>query len=156
MPMSNRNSGFRGRGNQFLSETEKAQRPKVTKELVSRISIMLKPYWKQLIMVVLTILVSSVFQLVPAILTGRIIDEGLIGGDLRLLVILILASLAVTLAANLIGVLQSYLTTWISQHVTFDLRNQMFRHLQSMSHGFFTDSRQGDIITRMTSDISGV
>lgn len=154
--MSNRGGGYRGRGNQFLSESEKAQRPKVTKELLSRISIMLKPYWKQLILVILTILIASVFQLIPAILTGRIIDEGLIGGDLNALVFLIFMSLFVTLSANLIGVLQSYLTTWISEHVTFDLRNQMYRHLQSMSHGFFTDSRQGDIITRMTSDISGV
>ncbi len=92
----------------------------------------------------------------PAILTGRIIDEGLIGRDLPVLVRLIVLSLAVTLAANLIGVMESYFTTWISQHVTFDLRNKMFRHLQAMSHGFFMDSRQGDIITRMTSDISGV
>ena len=154
--MSNRPGGFGGRGNKFLTEKEKAQRPKVTKELLVRISDMMKPYWKQLIIVVFTILVSSIFTLIPAILTGRIIDEGLIGGNLPLLVRLIILSLGVTLMANLIGVLESYLTTWISEHVTFDLRNRMFRHLQSMSHGFFTDSRQGDIITRMTSDISGV
>lgn len=154
--MSNRTGGFGGRGNGYLTEKEKAQRPKITKELLMRIKEMLNPYWKQIIVVLLTILVSAVFTLVPAILTGRIIDEGLIGKDFPVLVQLILLSLLVTLLANLIGVLESYLTTWISEHVTFDLRNKMFRHLQSMSHGFFTDSRQGDIITRMTSDISGV
>ena len=36
------------------------------------------------------------------------------------------------------------------------MRNQMYAHLQKMSHRFFTSSRQGDVITRMTSDISGV
>ncbi len=154
--MTSKGPGRVGRGSRFLTESELAQRPKVTKELLSRISKMLKPYWKQLIFVILTILVSTVFRLMPAILTGRIIDEGLIGGDLPILLRLIVLSLIVTLAANLIGVLESYLTTWISQHVTFDLRNQMFSHLLSMSHGFFTDSHQGDIITRMTSDISGV
>lgn len=156
--MGNKGSGPipTGRRNRFLTDDEIAQRPKVTRELIMRIGEMLKPYWKQMSFVILTILVSSVFRLLPAILTGRIIDEGLIGGDLPILVRLILLSLGVTLAANLIGVLESYLTTWISQHVTFDLRNKMFRHLQAMSHSFFTDSRQGDIITRMTSDISGV
>ncbi len=72
------------------------------------------------------------------------------------LVTFILLSLAVTVAANLIGVLESYLNTWIAQHITFDMRNKMYRHLQSMSQRFFTTNHQGDIITRMTSDISGV
>ncbi|MGX8680538.1 MAG: ABC transporter ATP-binding protein [bacterium] len=44
----------------------------------------------------------------------------------------------------------------MAQHITYDMRNQMFQHLQMMSHRFFTTHNQGDIITRMTSDISGV
>lgn len=154
--MSNRKAGYRGRGSRYLSEEEKAKKPKITKDIMKRIALILSPYWKQLILVILIILLSTTFRLVPAILTGRIIDEGLIGKNLPILVRLIILSLAVTLLANLIGVLESYITTWISQHVTFDMRNKMFSHLQDMSHGFFTDSRQGDIITRMTSDISGV
>ena len=51
---------------------------------------------------------------------------------------------------------ESYLNTWIAQHITFDMRNQMYSHLQSMSQRFFTSNNQGDIITRMTSDIDGV
>ena len=65
-------------------------------------------------------------------------------------------SLAVTFAANMIGVLENYLNSWIAQHITYDMRNSMYRHLQSMSQRFFTSNNQGDIITRMTSDISGV
>ena len=61
-----------------------------------------------------------------------------------------------TAGANLIGVAESYLNTWIAQHITFDMRNQMYSHLQSMSQRFFTSNNQGDIITRMTSDIDGV
>jgi ATP-binding cassette subfamily B protein len=94
--------------------------------------------------------------IVPSILAGRIIDDGLIGRNLNSLIWLTLLSLLVTLGANLIGVLESYLNTWIAQHITFDMRNKMFRHLQAMSHRFFTTNNQGDIITRMTSDISGV
>ena len=61
-----------------------------------------------------------------------------------------------TLGANLIGVLESYMNTWIAQHITFDMRNKMYRHLQQMSQKFFTSNNQGDIVTRMTSDIGGV
>lgn len=143
---------FRG----YLTEEEKANQPKVTGALLKRIFSYLRPYWKQLMLIMGCILLSSMLALLPSILTGRIIDEGLIGRDLRRLVILIAISLGVTVLGNLIGVGESYLNTWIAQHITFDMRNQMFRHLQQMSQNFFTTNNQGDIITRMTSDISGV
>ncbi|NLV69368.1 MAG: ABC transporter ATP-binding protein, partial [Clostridiales bacterium] len=146
--------GRGGRG--FLTEEEKANRPKVTKTLLRRIGSYLRPYWKQMALVLVAILLSSILGLLPSILTGRIIDDGLIGRDLDALIRLIALSLGVMLAANLIRVLESYLNSWIAQHITFDMRNSMFRHLQSMSHRFFTANNQGDIITRMTSDISGV
>ncbi len=149
--------GGPGRGSRgFLTEEEKVNRPKVTAALLRRIGSCLMPYWRQMALVMLAILLSTVFRLLPAILTGRIIDEGLIGRNLDTLVLLIGLSLGVTLLANLIGMLESYLNTWIAQHITFDMRNSMFRHLQAMPHRFFTSNRQGDIITRMTSDISGV
>ncbi len=146
----------RMRKSSFLSEEEKQNKPKVTKQLLLRIAAYLKPYAFQMTLVLLLIAVSSCFSLLPSIITGQIIDEGLIQQDLGVLVHLILLSLAVTVGAQLINVLQSYLNSWIAQHITFDMRNQMFRHLQSMSHRFFTTNNQGDIITRMTSDISGV
>ena len=139
-----------------MTEEEKAAQPKITKELVKRVFSYLKPYWKQFILVLVCIALSSIFGLLPSILTGKIIDEGLIGQNLRLLIIYIVASLTVTLLSNLIGVGESYINTWIAQHITFDMRNQMFRHLQKMSQRFFTSNNQGDIITRMTSDIGGV
>lgn len=140
----------------YLTEEEKANMPKVTLPLLKRIFSYLAPYWKQMTVVLICIIVSSAFSLLPSVLTGKIIDEGLIGQDMRMLVILILTSLGVTLGANLIRVAESYLNTWIAQHITFDMRNKMYKHLQQMSQGFFTSNNQGDIITRMTSDISGV
>ncbi len=145
-----------GRMGKFLTEEEKANMPKITLPLIKRICSYLTPYWKQLVLVVGCILLSSIMGLLPSILTGKIIDEGLLGRDLRMLIILIAASLGVTLGANLIRVGESYLNNWIAQHITFDMRNKMYAHLQKMSQGFFTSNNQGDIITRMTSDISGV
>ena len=145
-----------GRGGMFLTEEEKKNAPKVTKELLARVFSYLKPYTAQMILVFAAIICSSILAVYPSILTGRIIDEGLIGRNLDLLIKLIVLSLCVTLGSNLIGVLESYLNTWIAQHITFDMRNQMYDHLQSMPHSFFTTNKQGDIITRMTSDIDGV
>jgi len=145
-----------GPGGHYMTEEEKAAQPKITAGLIKRVFSYLTPYWKQLTLVLVCIAVSSVFNLLPSILTGKIIDEGLIGRDLRLLILYIVLSLGVTFFANLIGVGESYINAWIAQHITFDMRNQMYRHLQRMSQRFFTSNNQGDIITRMTSDIDGV
>ncbi|MGI6440808.1 MAG: ABC transporter ATP-binding protein [Peptoniphilaceae bacterium] len=145
-----------GHGGRFLTAEEKANRPKITAQLLLRVAGYLKPYWARLLVVFLAIGLSSVLHLLPAVLTGRIIDEGLIGQDLGMLVRLLLLSLGVMLAGNLIGVLETYLNTWIALRITYDMRNQLFSHLQKMSHQFFMTGKQGDILTRMTGDISGV
>ena len=154
--------GLRGRAS-YLTEEEKKNTPKITKALLQRVFSYLKPYWRQLALVLVCIAVSSVCSLFPSILTGHIIDVltgrdmgGWFGAGLSALIRLILLSLGLNLASNLIGVGQNYLNSWIAQHISYDMRNQMYRHLQKMSQRFFTSANQGDIITRMTSDISGV
>ena len=156
MPPAGHGMGFGHGSRNFMSDEEKQSLPKVTPELIKRVFSYLLPYWKQLALTLLCIVFSSIMSLMPSVLTGKIIDEGLIGRDFNKLVFFIVLSLAVTAGANLIGVAESYLNTWIAQHITFDMRNQMYRHLQSMSQRFFTSNNQGDIITRMTSDIDGV
>ena len=101
----------------FLTEEEKKNRPKVTKELLVRIFSYLKPYWKQLLIVLIAIVISSILNLLPSVLTGKIIDEGLIGRSMKKLVLFIVLSLAVTLGANLIGVLESYHLRYSKQNV---------------------------------------
>lgn len=117
----------RGRAG-FLTEEEKAERPEITRAFLARILSYLKPFWKQLVLALLAILLTTVLRLLPAILTGRNIDEGLIGRDMNALVRLILLSLLVTLLSNLVGLLESYLNTWVAQHVTFYMRNRLFAH----------------------------
>lgn len=144
------------RGPRFLTEEEKQNRPKLSKELLHRIFSYLKPYQLQLILVIFLVFLSSFFRLGPTILIGRIIDQGLIAQNLPVLIRLIILTLAVTILSNLIGVAESYLTTWIGQNISYDMRNAMYKHLQNMPHSFYQENKQGDIITRMTSDISGV
>jgi len=150
-------AGGRGPGMaRFLSEEELENRPKVTPALLKRIFSYLWVYRFRFMLVLLCIVVSSFFTLLPSILTGKILDEGLLKKDLTALVNYILLSLLVTFLANLIGMVESYFNTWIAQHITYDMRNHMYGHLQKMSQSFFTTNNQGDIITRMTSDIDGV
>ncbi len=140
----------------FLTEEEKKGMPKLTWALLRRILGYLGPYKLQFVLVFLSILLSSAIGLLPSILTGRIVDQALLGRDMALLVQLLLLAFGTLLASELIGVLESYINAWISQHIIYDMKNEMYWHLASMPHAFFTTEPQGDIITRMNSDIDGV
>ena len=140
----------------FLTEDEKTSVPKVTGKLLLRILSYLKPYWFQFLLVFLAILVSAGVGLLPSIITGKIVDEALVGRNMKLLIELLIAAFVTLTASEVIGVLESYINAWISNRIIFDMKNQMYDHLQHMPHSFFTSEKQGDIITRMNSDISGV
>ena len=140
----------------FLTDEEKKNMPKVTKSLLLRILSYLKPYWLQFLFVFVAILLSATVGLLPSIITGRIVDQALVGEDLALLIKLLVMAFCALGVSQLIGVLESYINSWISQRIIFDMKNQMYRHLQYMPHAFFTTEKQGDIITRMNTDISGV
>ena len=70
------------RGNRYLTDEELKNKPKVTKELLVRILGYLKPYALQMTIVLILIGLSSVLGLLPTIITGRMIDEGLIQQNL--------------------------------------------------------------------------
>ncbi len=140
----------------FLTEEEKDNMPKVTPQLIQRILSYLKPYLPQLFVVFAAILISSVIGLLPSILTGRIVDEAIGGKNMTMLIKLLIAAFGTLILSQSIGVLESYINAWISQRIIYDMKNQMYKHLQHMPHAFFTTEKQGDIITRMNSDISGV
>ena len=154
MGMHGLGRGFGPRG--FLTEEEKKNMPKVTKELLLRILSYLRPYWFPFLLVFAAILLSAVLGLLPSIITGRIVDQALVGRNMELLIRLLLLAFVTMAASQIIGVLESYINAWISQRIIFDMKNQMYDHLQHMPHAFFTSEKQGDIITRMNSDISGV
>ena len=140
----------------FLTDDEKQNVPKVTKSLLKRILSYLKPYTFQFILVFVTILLSACVGLLPSIITGKIVDQALVGEDMALLIKLILLAFVSLMASQIIGVLESYINAWISQRIIFDMKNEMYLHLEYMQHSFFTTEKQGDIITRMNTDISGV
>ncbi|QWU13286.1 ATP-binding cassette, subfamily B [Paenibacillus sophorae] len=132
------------------------EKPDFSKAMLLRIYRYFLPYWKQTLVVLAILILTSLLGLLPPLLIQQIVDHALPGKDLRLLVFLVTASLGATVASGLLGVLQSYLNSFISQNIVYDMKNQMYRHLQGMPLQFFSNVKQGEVITRMTSDISGI
>ena len=140
----------------FLTEEEKKNKPKVTKGMLLRILSYMKPYTLQFILVFIALFISAVLGIYPSVITGKIVDEIVANGSLARVIKLIVLSFGVICTSHIVSVLEQYINSWISQMIIKDMRNQMYDHLQKMSHSFFTTEKQGDIITRMNSDISGV
>ncbi|MEK3700310.1 ABC transporter ATP-binding protein [Paenibacillus sp. FSL R10-2199] len=148
--------GFGGPGHGKLKFDDDEAKPDISKTLLLRIVKYFLPYWKQTLLVMIVLCITAVLGLLPPILIQHIIDRALPDKNLRLLVLLVLASLGTTVVSGLLGVLQNYLNSFISQNIVHDMKNQMYRHLQGMPLQFFSGVKQGEVITRMTSDIAGI
>jgi len=121
-----------------------------------RIAGFLAPYWRQLAVLIAIVGVSAVIGVVPPLIVRSIIDSAIGGLDRTLLAWLAVASVAVTIGIGLLGVLQSYLNTVVSERMMYDLKVAIYERLQSLSLRFFTSTRTGEMISRLTSDISGI
>lgn len=141
----------------FLTEEEKRNKPKMTKELLLRILKYLKPYKWHFLLVFAALVVSAVLGLLPSIVTGAIVDAVIAeNSSMALLIKLVIIAFLVLVASQVISVLEQYINSWISQKIIYDMRNEMYDHIQHMPHSFFTNENQGEIVTRMNSDINGV
>lgn len=158
-PMMPPPAGIRGSGGprSFLTDEEKQNKPKVTKGLLLRILGYLKPYKWHFLLVFAALVISAVLGLFPSVITGQIVDSIISDNrSIALLLKLVILAFVVLTASQVISVLEQYINSWISQKIIYDMRNEMYDHLQHMPHSFFTNEKQGDIITRMNSDINGV
>lgn len=138
----------------FIDENMPA--PKITKKMAFRILRYFVPYWKQMSVAVLSLLITAVLGLVPPILIKNIVDKALPQKNLRYLAMLILISVSTSVVLGLLQVGQSFLNTWIAKHIIYTMKNQMYDHLQHMSLNFFSSAKPGEIITRITYDIDGI
>lgn len=142
------------RGRRFYKgEGEKVN---ITKELVFRIIAYFKPYWKLMVVIFFTIILTSALGIVPSLLTKDIIDRALPKGNINILVKDILLSFFTSLILNLITVGQSYLNTLVSKSIIRDLRSNMYKHLQNMSLDFYANVKAGEISSRINNDIGGI
>ncbi|AUM16667.1 multidrug ABC transporter ATP-binding protein [Rhodococcus ruber] len=123
---------------------------------VRRIGALFAPYRWQVALVVALIVVSSVITLANPFLVRTLIDHAIPDQDVPLLFGAVGAMLAVTVVASILGVVQTWISTTVGQHVMHDLRTRVFDHLQRQSLGFFTRTRGGEIQSRLTNDIGGM
>ncbi|MBI4201816.1 MAG: ABC transporter ATP-binding protein [Chloroflexi bacterium] len=116
----------------------------------------LLPYWFPFLFILLCVLAIAGIGVLPPLLVRHIIDEAIPEKHLSLLYILAAAIVGIALVNGLLGVLQSYLNNMVSQRIMYDLRNELYTHLQGLSLRFFTANRTGEIMSRLNNDVAGI
>ncbi len=129
---------------------------KLRRALILRVVGCFAPYWRSSLLVALAVVVSSVLGLGTPLLVRTIIDRAIPEHNFSLLGVLALAMIGLTVLSGAIDTGETYLTTLIGQRVMFDLRTRMYAHMQKMALRFFTDTRTGEILSRVTADVGGV
>ena len=139
----------------YLRYDESKGRPRVGRKLLRRVLEYARPYWAYVLLILLAITVTSLLGLIPPLLYRDLIDNVLPEGDVARLNLLALAMIGIPLISGLIGVGQRYLSARMGEGIIFDLRQEMYAHVQSMSLRFFTHTKSGEIISRFTNDVVG-
>ncbi|MCV9940652.1 ABC transporter ATP-binding protein/permease [Boseaceae bacterium BT-24-1] len=121
-----------------------------------RVLGLFKPYVGRVLAVLILILVSSIAGIAAPFLLRAIIDDALPHRDLDLLARLAGGLIALACLGAAITVLQALVTSKVGQAIMHDLRVRVYAHLQSLSLGFFTATRTGEVQSRIASDIGGL
>ena len=126
-----------------------------TKRRLRALYRLARPYKERTALAILTLLGATAVALAPPYLVGRAVDE-VKRGDTHLLGWLVVAFVATGVLGIAFTYAQTYYTGWTGERMLADLRNQLFRHLQRLSLGFYERNRAGVIISRLTNDVEAL
>jgi ATP-binding cassette subfamily B protein len=114
------------------------------------------PYRARTAGALVTLLAFTVVALAPPYLAKLAIDQGISEDNLDRLTWLVALFLVAALVSLVLSAANTYLTGWVGERMLADLRNQLFRHLERLSMGFYERNRTGVIVSRITNDVEAL
>lgn len=126
------------------------------RDTLRRVLTLFGAYRSHIAGIVLLVLASAAIGLLPPFFLQSLINDGLLRRDLAVVTHYTLLTLAATVGATLLSLGYGYLSLLVGQHLMRDLRNRLNDHLQGMSLRFWTQTRTGEVQSRLVSDVGGV
>lgn len=139
----------------YLSYDSSKGRARVDRSLLRRVIGYARPYWAPLALLLATIILESLVGLIPPLLYRDLIDHVLPNHDWGRLNLLALGLIGIPLLSGLLGVADRYLGARVGEGIIFDLRQSLYTHLHRMALRFFTNTRAGEILSRLNNDVVG-
>ena len=134
------------------NELNEKEYGKLTGKIFSRLLGLLKPHWKWVLGFLVCIAIVSAIDSYTTFLSKRIIDDGITAGNPEAIIrtVLIYGSVILIQAAAAFGFI--YLVGIMAERVRYEMRKQMFNHLQQLSLSYYSQTPVGWIMSRLTSD----
>lgn len=139
----------------YIRYDEKQDRPQITRDLIRRVWDFAKPYRASVLALLFTILVISGISSISPLLFRDLIDNAIPNKNINRLLGLGVGMIAIPIVNGVIGVWQRRLNSRVGEGVIYDLRRALYAHFQKMSLRFFTQTRTGEIMSRLNNDVIG-
>ncbi|MBW4438815.1 MAG: ABC transporter ATP-binding protein/permease [Pleurocapsa minor GSE-CHR-MK-17-07R] len=129
------------------------EKPNLSWSLILRVLGYARPYRRIIIIVLALILFQTLVGLATPLILRQLIDVTLPNGDAAQLNVLALLLVAIPISTSIVGIAIRRLDSSIGEGVIYTLRSQLFAHLQHMSLRFFTNTRSGELTSRLNNDV---
>jgi len=128
---------------------------RVDPKTVRRVFGFAGPHRKLIVAFLAITVVDAGLVVVTPLLVQRIVDDGILGGDRRLVTLLALGMAVTAIAGAILSVVGGYFSSRIGEGLIFDLRTRVFAHVQRQSLAFFTRTQTGALVSRLNNDVIG-
>src|SRR5574339_1018218 len=142
-------------GGWFMYVRSGDEKPKVTRALLVRVLSYARGYWWHIGGMLVTILLTTGLSLLTPLIFRNMIDVVIPAKDVNRLILLGLALLLIPAVSGGINVIQRRLNATVGEGVIYDLRSTRFARLQRMSLRFFTNTKVGELMSRLNNDVVG-
>jgi ATP-binding cassette subfamily B protein len=122
---------------------------------VRRIAAFARPYRRWIALFLVTVVIDAVLVVATPLLFKRIIDDGVNAGDSAVVIRLSVIVALIAIADSLLTLVGRWWSSRIGEGLIYDLRTQVFAHVQRMPVAFFTRTQTGALISRLNSDVIG-
>ena len=138
-----------------LTQDQSVKDQKLKPGTVKRIARYALPYKRSLIFFLVTVIIDAMLVVSTPLLLRRLVDEGVIPGNSSLVTRLALLVGLIAVGDALVNMIGRWFSARIGEGLIFDLRTQVFQHIQRQSIAFFTRTQTGALISRINSDVIG-
>jgi ATP-binding cassette subfamily B protein len=142
-------------GGWFMYMRSGDEKPKVTRDLLLRVLSYARGYWWHITGMLVTILLTTGLSLLTPLIFRNMIDVVIPAKDTQRLILLGVALLSIPAVTGGINVIQRRLNATVGEGVIYDLRSSLFARLQRMSLRFFTNTKVGELMSRLNNDVVG-
>ena len=153
--MSMLSAGMGGAPWRSLRQDRSVVDSKLDRQTVRRVLTFARPHRRLITAFLLVTVVDAALVVVPPLLLKLIIDDGVRRGDVSLVVWLAALVAVVAVVDAGFGLVTGWLSSRIGEGLIYDLRTQVFAHVQRQSLAFFTRTQTGALVSRLNNDVIG-